>query len=101
MLARSVRDGGWGMFLEKVAYKAAEAGRQFLRVNPSGTSQTCTCGAHAPKDLGRRRHECSECGLSLPRDHVSARLILNRALGLSAPASRRAVARLAGEAPPS
>lgn len=54
MLAKSVRDAGWGIFLEKVAYKAAEAGRQFLRVNPSGTSQTCTCGAHTPKDLGQR-----------------------------------------------
>lgn len=92
MLAKSVRDAGWGMFLEKIAYKAAEAGRQFLRVNPSGTSQTCTCGAHTPKDLNQRWHECSECGLSLPRDHVSARLILNRALGLSVPASSRALA---------
>lgn len=92
MLAKSVHDAGWGMFIDKIAYKAENAGRHFFRVNPSGTSQTCTCGAHTPKDLGQRWHECSSCGLSANRDHVSAQVILNRALGLSVPASSRAVA---------
>lgn len=46
-----------------------------LAVNPSGTSQTCTCGAPVPKTLSQRWHECLACGLSLARDHVSALLI--------------------------
>lgn len=81
MLAKSVNDAGWGMFLDKIADKAERAGRQFFRVNPSGTSQTCTCGAHTPKQLSQRWHECSACGLSAGRDHVSAQVILQRAPG--------------------
>jgi len=79
MLAREVTDAGWGMFLEKIAYKAENAGRQFFRVNPRGTSQTCLCGASTPKTLSQRRHQCSVCGLSANRDHVSAQIILSRA----------------------
>lgn len=92
MLAKSVNDAGWGYFLNMIAYKAENAGRQFVKVNPSGTSQTCLCGAHTPKSLSQRWHQCSECGLSLGRDHVSAQIILNRALGLSVLASSRALA---------
>ena len=84
MLAKSVGDAGWGMFLDKIAYKAASAGRVFVRVNPVGTSQACLCGGEAPKTLKDRWHECPRCGLSAPRDHVSAQVILKRALGPSA-----------------
>ncbi len=81
MLAKSVSDAGWGMFLEKIAYKAESAGRDFFRVNPNGTTQLCSgCGAHCPKDLRRRVHSCS-CGLELGRDHNAAINILR--LGLS------------------
>jgi len=90
MLAKSVSDAGWSSFFAKLEYKAVNAGRQLIKVNPSGMSQTCTCGAHTPKDLSQRRHECSECGLSANRDHVSAQLILGRGLRLLA--SSRAVA---------
>jgi transposase len=38
------------------------------------------CGEPVPKDLGERWHHCPRCGLSLPRDQVSAMLI--KALGL-------------------
>jgi putative transposase len=90
MLAKSVSDAGWSSFFAKLVYKAVNAGRQLIKVNPSGTSQICTCGAHTPKDLSQRWHECSECGLSANRDHVSAQLILGRGLRLLA--SSRAVA---------
>lgn len=79
MLAKSVSDAGWSSFFAKLEYKAANAGRQLIKVNPNGTSQTCLCGAHTPKDLSQRWHQCSACGLSAKRDHVSAQLILNRA----------------------
>jgi putative transposase len=75
MLAKSVSDAGWAQFLQILTAKAEEAGRVVLAVNPSGTSQTCTCGAPVPKTLSQRWHECLDCGLSLARDHVSALLI--------------------------
>jgi putative transposase len=81
MLAKSVSDAAWGGFLQLLRDKAAEAGRVVLGVNPSGTSQTCTCGTPVPKTLSQRWHECGACGLSLARDHVSALLI--RGLGRS------------------
>jgi putative transposase len=81
MLAKPVNDAGWSAFITKLAYKAAEAGRQLVYVNPYGTSQTCLCGAPVPKTLSQRWHQCEACGLSAARDHVSAQLILG--LGLS------------------
>ena len=81
MLAKSVNDAGWSSFTEKLAYKAAEAGRVLVEVNPCGTSQRCVCGAPNPKTLSQRWHQCEVCGLSVPRDHASALEILR--LGLS------------------
>jgi putative transposase len=93
MLAKSVHDVGWSAFATKLAYKAEEAGRELVKVDPRGTSQTCLCGERVPKDLSQRWHRCSVCGLSLPRDHVSALLILR--LGRSLQASRAALAAFA------
>jgi putative transposase len=81
MLAKPVNDAGWSAFIAKLVYKAAEAGRQLVHVDPRGTSQTCLCGAAVPKTLSQRWHQCPACGLSAARDHVSAQLILG--LGLS------------------
>lgn len=92
ILAKSVNDAGWGQFLSFIAYKAEWAGRVFVRVNPSGTSQTCICGAEVRKVLKERWHGCTSCGLSLPRDHVSAQVILQRALAVSVQASTYPVA---------
>jgi putative transposase len=88
-LARSIHDAGWGSFLEKLSYKAESAGRQFVAVNPRGTSQTCLCGARVPKTLATRQHKCPECGLSAPRDLVSAQLILRLGQSLWAPSFSR------------
>ena len=79
MLAKSVHDAGWGMFYQFLSYKAASAGREMVAVNPSGTSQTCTCGATVPKRLNNRWHSCPKCGLSGSRDLVSSQAILQRA----------------------
>jgi putative transposase len=75
MLAKSVNDAGWSAFISKLAYKAAEAGRKLMHVDPRGTSQTGPCGAPVPKILSQRWHQCEACGLSMARDHVSAQLI--------------------------
>jgi putative transposase len=79
MLAKSVHDAGWSGFLSMLAYKAESASRQLLAVHPAGTSQTCLCGASVRKRLSDREHVCTECGLVLPRDLVSAQVILQRA----------------------
>jgi putative transposase len=80
-LAKSMTDVGWGSFLAKLSDKAAEAGREIVKVTPHGTSQRCICGALVPKTLRVRWHYCPSCQLSVPRDHASALEILR--LGLS------------------
>jgi putative transposase len=79
-LARSISDAAWGQFIAILIGKAEGAGRLSVAVNPRDTSQTCVCGEPVPKDLSERWHHCPRCGLSLPRDQVSAMLI--KALGL-------------------
>jgi putative transposase len=82
MLAKSVNDAGWSSFITKLAYKAEEAGRRLIQVDPRGTSQACLCGAEVRKTLAQRWHQCPNCGLSAARDHVSAQLILRQGLCL-------------------
>jgi putative transposase len=85
-LAKSVHDAGWGQFLQRIDDKAASAGRQFVRVNPHGTTQRCSgCQTVVPKTLADRWHACSACGLSLSRDENAAREILRLGLSLQAP----------------
>lgn len=79
-LAKSIHDAGWSTFIIKLAEKAESAARTLIKVNPCGTSQTCLCGAEVRKTLADRWHECESCGLSAPRDVVSAQVILARGL---------------------
>ena len=79
ILAGPVHDAGWNSFFAKLWYKAASAGRELVKVDPRGTSQTCVCGAAVRKTLAERWHECPVCGLSAPRNVVSAQVILQRA----------------------
>jgi putative transposase len=85
LLAKSVHDAGWSSFIAKLAYKAESAGRILQKVDPRGTSQHCLCGAHVPKTLSQRWHQCSACGLSAARDQVSAQLIDRLGLSLQDP----------------
>lgn len=80
-LSKQIHDASWSDFFQKLRYKAADAGRKIIEVNPNGTSQTCLCGQRVEKTLADRRHNCSNCGLSEHRDIVSAKLILNLAVG--------------------
>jgi len=93
-LAKSISDAGWGMFSDMLSYKAEEAGRIVVRVNPYGTSQICSgCGEKVPKKLSVRIHSCHACGLILDRDENASRNIL--ALGQSVQASTVALAAVA------
>lgn len=80
-LNKSIVDAGWAMFQQFCTYKAANAGRDVLLVNPKYTSQICSgCGTVHKKDLSERWHSCG-CGTELDRDHNAAINIL--ALGRS------------------
>ena len=87
-LNKSIRDAGWKMFVQYCTYKAEDAGRTVLHVNPRYTSQVCSgCGTIRKKALSERWHSC-ECGCELDRDHNAALNILR--LG-SSPQSEKVV----------
>jgi len=77
-LAKSISDAGWSQLISFTNTKAGYAGKIVELVNPKGTSQTCICGCHVPKDLSVRVHRCPQCGLIMKRDQVSATVIENR-----------------------
>lgn len=78
-LAKSIQDSG--VFFNILAYKAVEAGKQVVRVNPHNTSQICSgCGALVKKGLSVRIHQFPHCGLNIDRDINAARNILQFAL---------------------
>ena len=86
-LSKQMNDVAWSSFFNMLRYKAENADKKLMEVNPAGTSQTCICGTRVEKDLSIRWHKCGKCGLSEHRDIVSAKVILNRALGQSVKAS--------------
>lgn len=78
--AKAISDAAWNQLVTFTTYKAENAGRRIVQVDPRGTSQRCSaCGAIVVKGLSQRIHDCS-CGLRLDRDHNAALNIL--ALGL-------------------
>lgn len=80
-LAKSIADAAWTDLTEKIRYKAEDAGRTFVKVNPAYTTQDCSCCGHRQvMPLSKRMYDCPECGLSLDRD-VNAGLNILR-LGL-------------------
>lgn len=79
-LSKSILDAGWGYFRQRLSFKAEEAGRTVVEVNPANTSRTCSrCGLlFDGLTLADRWVECN-CGLSLDRDHNAAINVLSRA----------------------
>ena len=66
---KSIGDAAWRMFLNLLDYKAAEAGKRAVKVNPVYTSQTCSeCGTRQKLKLSDRMYHCPCCGLSINRD---------------------------------
>lgn len=76
-LAKSILDASWNKLIQYTSYKAGDAGRKVVLVNPANTSQMCSsCGQIVKKDLSIRVHNCPYCGLSIDRD-------LNAALNIA------------------
>jgi len=91
ILAKAVHDVAWSTFLNMLAYKAENAGRQLLKVDPQYTSQECpNCHALEKKPLSERVHRC-DCGLTIGRDHAAALVILGRGLRLQAQTMEQSV----------
>jgi len=77
---KSLKDASWGKLIRNIQYKAEEAGRSVILVDPRNTSKECSsCGRIKNKKLQERTHDC-ECGISLSRDHNAAINILRRGL---------------------
>lgn len=89
---RSIGDAAWFQFRQCIQYKAEDAGRMYVEVEPRGTTQRCSrCQTLVPKDLSVRIHSCPVCGLVLDRDLNASYNILARglaSLGVSPRSSR-------------
>lgn len=95
-LAKSISDAAWSAFLDQLASKAEEAGRQLILVNPAYTTQTCSrCGHRQPMPLSERVYHCPCCLLEIDRDLNAAQNILR--LGLQSRVIPEAHALYAGE----
>jgi len=74
---KHIADSSWGRFFECLIYKAEEAGREVVKVNPMNTSQLCSgCQKMVDKTLNVRIHSCPYCGLIMDRDVNAAINIL-------------------------
>lgn len=80
-LNRSILDAGWGRLDRMLTYKAEEAGRELIRVDPRHTSQRCAeCGTIDRENRVGAVFRCVACG---HRDHAdinAARNILRAGL---------------------
>lgn len=82
-LAMSISDVGWRSFLSMLDYKSAMYGREFVKVNPRNTTQTCsTCGFIMGTEgtdkltLSDREWTCPSCGQYHIRDVNASQNIL-------------------------
>jgi putative transposase len=78
-LAKSVHDAGWATLVRLLEHKAAQHGRQVVKISRwEPTSQICSACGHrdGPKPLSRRAWQCGRCRTVHDRDVNAARNIL-------------------------
>ena len=81
LYAKGILDAAWNKLVTYTSYKAENAGRKVVLVNPYNTSQICSrCGKLVEKDISERVHNCPFCNLSIDRDFNASINILR--LGL-------------------
>jgi len=82
-LNREIHSAGWGSLLRLIAYKAEEAGRQVIAVDPRHTSQTChQCGHVCSDNRVGTTVICRACGNTDDADVNAAKNILRAGLAL-------------------
>jgi putative transposase len=81
-LQKHISDAAWGKFIFMLKYKAENAGKYCIAVNPKGTTQRCShCNSVVKKTLYERSHKCPACGFETTRD-INAALNIEK-LGIS------------------
>lgn len=83
-LNKSIRDAGWGLFLEILHAKAESAGRVVIEVNARHTSQRCSRCGHvaAGNRVTQASFRCLSCGHAAHADVNAAVNILRAGLAL-------------------
>ena len=75
--SKSIADAAWSGFADCLSYKAENAGRKYVAINPAYTSQDCSrCGQRHKMPLEKRRYVCPCCHLAINRDLNAAKNIL-------------------------
>ncbi len=94
-LNNAITDSGWGRLLSMIAYKAEDAGRRVVAVDPRHTSQRCHACGHVAK--GNRATQavfrCQVCGHEANADINAARNILRAGLALHSGAKPEVLSR--------
>ena len=81
IFSKSILDASWGKLRQYMTYKAESAGKLCVLVDFRGTTQRCSnCHKTVKKEIWQRTHQCSFCGLIVPRDYNSALEIRNLAI---------------------
>lgn len=83
-LNRSIRDAGWGVFLDVLRAKAESAGRVVVGVDARHTSQRCARCGHiaAGNRISQAEFRCTSCGHQAHADVNAAINILRSGLDL-------------------
>ena len=79
-LAKQILDCSWSEWFRQLSYKAADAGRNFIAVDPKYTSQECSeCGLiHKDNRKSQAEFKCLRCGFESNADKNAAINILAR-----------------------
>ncbi len=87
-LNRSIHDSGWKVLQSFIAYKAEDAGREVIAVDPRHTSQACSRCGHVAKDnrVTQAEFRCQACGFKAHADTNAAVNILRAGRALQASA---------------
>ncbi len=68
-LSKPILDASWTKLIQFSSYKASNAGKSLMQIDPGGTTQRCSgCESIVKKSLSERVHRCPNCGLLLDRD---------------------------------
>ena len=74
-------DAGWAKLISMLGYKAEDAGRRVIAVNPRNTSRRCSsCGHIAAENRRKQKFACVSCGFTEHADINAARNILRAGL---------------------